>query len=238
MFENVPGPSPWYLGPNTTTVEGFRWQSAGDKSPAAGKTLLIGSKGPVAVLDFQNYAMMLDRSMLVIWNQAPRIGTGHTAPVRIYVVEPVLLSPIGNRLDSLYQEMQHKGIRLLLGGPAQAEIGLDTVNADDAIEIMFPAQLQKIDELLILCHSSAITGTGQAGWDRGDLALLAAWPQQSRFRLYPQDWFNAGSWDYGYQWVTRVARNHETGRIHGEGIRIAPFVLDESLRQIDPTTRP
>jgi hypothetical protein len=55
---------------------------------------------------------------------------------------------------------------------------------------------------------------------------------KSRYSLYPQDWFNSSNLDFGYQWVTRVVRNAETGRVHGEGFRIEPFVLDETLRQL------
>jgi hypothetical protein len=55
-------------------------------------------------------------------------------------------------------------------------------------------------------------------------------PGSGTLRLYPQDWFNDGRVDLGYQWVTRVARDPETGRIHGDGIRIDPFSLDDSMR--------
>jgi len=65
---------------------------------------------------------------------------------------------------------------------------------------------------------------------RVDLALLVAHPRTSSYRLYSQDWFNSLDLDFGYQWVTRVARHPETGRVHGDGIRIHPFVLDDLLR--------
>jgi hypothetical protein len=55
-------------------------------------------------------------------------------------------------------------------------------------------------------------------------------PGSGTLRLYPQDWFNVGRVDLGYQWVTRAARDPKTGRIHGDGIRIDPFILDDSMR--------
>jgi hypothetical protein len=181
------------------------------------------------VLDFCNYAMMLHESSLLVWHQrSTKIAP--TAPVRLLVIQPHLLSPLGNDLDSLYQQMRDNHVPIAMGGTASAEISLSTVNAAAELRAEFPTQLQAVDELLILCQSSVIdsrpTGEG-AG-----LALLVARPREFTYRLYPQDWFNSGGFDYGYQWVTRVARNPRTGQIHGEGIRIAPFVLDDSLRQV------
>ncbi len=51
--------------------------------------------------------------------------------------------------------------------------------------------------------------------------------------VFPQDWWNRADLDFGYQWVTRVARDPKTGKIVGEGIRIQPFVLDSSCRELE-----
>ena len=63
--------------------------------------------------------------------------------------------------------------------------------------------------------------------------LFVLCPKEGRVEVYPQDWFNEGNLDYGYQWVTRVARDSISGKIFGEGIRISQFVLDSSLRQVE-----
>lgn len=96
--------------------------------------------------------------------------------------------------------------------------------------LLFPEPLRHLPELLILCASSGIRS--EPGADRGNLALLVASPRDGAFEVFPQDWFNDGGFDYGCEWVTRVARDPRTGRIHGEGIRIEPFVLDDTLRNI------
>jgi len=79
-----------------------------------------------------------------------------------------------------------------------------------------------------LCHSSAVEESPPV--DRSNLALLVAHPREGTYELFPQDWFNSARLDYGYQGVTRVARDPRTGRIHGEGTRISPFVLDDTLQ--------
>lgn len=51
-------------------------------------------------------------------------------------------------------------------------------------------------------------------------------------RVAPQDWFNQGPYDFGYQWITRMARLPDVGEIVGEGIRLGVFRLDSPCRQI------
>jgi len=104
LFDRVPGPSPWYLRKNAPVIEGFRWQSAEDSKP--GKTLLVGSDGPVAALSFYNYVMALDESTLLVWNQGVGLSeVSPTAPVRLFVIEPNRLRPIDGDLISLFMRM-------------------------------------------------------------------------------------------------------------------------------------
>jgi hypothetical protein len=51
--------------------------------------------------------------------------------------------------------------------------------------------------------------------------------------VIPQDWFSDGEFDFGYPWVTRIARDPETGRLVGEGIRMGFFRLDASNRAVE-----
>ena len=55
--------------------------------------------------------------------------------------------------------------------------------------------------------------------------------------VIPQDWFNNGQYDFGYQWITRVGRDSKTKRIFGEGIRLGFFRLDETGRNIEKWLR-
>jgi hypothetical protein len=69
-------------------------------------------------------------------------------------------------------------------------------------------------------------------WERNNLTLMVASPRTSTFQLYSQEWFNHAGLDNGYQWITRVVRDRKTGKIHLEGIRIAPFMLNASLHNM------
>jgi hypothetical protein len=52
-----------------------------------------------------------------------------------------------------------------------------------------------------------------------------------RVEVLPQDWFNQGNYDFGYQWIIRVARRTD-GTIVGDGIRLGSFELDETNRRV------
>jgi hypothetical protein len=222
----VPGPSPWYIEDGASPVDGFTWRHT-DRGPLIGKTLLVGADGPVAVLNPYNWVLSLDSSTLLIWSQPGSSGSP-TGDVELRIVRPAELAPIEGPPESI-DESVGRDMPLLLGGCESSLTRVQTTRVDTDLEATFPDELQRMEELLILCGSSGIRAGSVSA---GNLCLLVAMPARSRYRLYPQDWFNNGDFDYGYQWVTRVARDPLTKRIHGEGIRISPFLLDRSLRHI------
>jgi hypothetical protein len=225
---NTPGPSPWYLREGASPVSRFRWRKAGDRDPAAGKTLLDGQSGVVAILNFHNYVLPLDNDTLLVWHQR-HTNTGPTEPVVMTILQPALLPPLAGRIDAALHRMKEQDLPILFEGQPQAEVRLDT-DAAARTGIEFPAPLQALDELLVLCGSSYANPSPT--WEHSNLALMVARPREGSIALYPQEWFNSGGLDYGYQWVTRVARDPATAYIHGDGIRISPFVLDDTLRRL------
>jgi hypothetical protein len=158
--------------------------------------------------------MVLDESSLLIWHQ-PWTASVPSEPVRLLVVDPHRLTPLREDLASVYENMSEHRIPVTLGGRPDSEFSLVTHNCTDELRVQFPAKLQSVEELLILCHCSG-TRTSAAR-EQGDSALLVAHPPRSTYRLYPQDWFNSGGRDYGYEWITRVVRDAGSGQVHGEG---------------------
>lgn len=228
LFDGAPGPSPWYLRDrHAPKPPGFHWQEAGDSKPCAGKMVLFGASGPVAILDFYNWTMLLPDGRLLVWNQ-PRVEWGRqTNPVRLVVFDPSALVPFEGHMADICVLMEpHASI--LLGGSPTAEFELETTLVEEDRSVEFPDPVRGLDEILILCHSSAVDAPPTR--EHSNLGLLVANPSASSYRIFPQDWFNHGGFDYGYEWVTRVVRDKGTGRVHGEGMRIQEFVLDESLR--------
>lgn len=228
VLDNAPGPSPWYLRGSSPRIPGFRWSPAGESSQTAGATILSNRHGPVLILDFHNYVSCVDSETILVWHQR-FVDSGPTPPVVMRIFRLADLRPVEGDLEALCESMRRAEAPFAASGRPLCECSIPTTVANERRELVFPKQLCHIEELLILCHSSGVEDSST--WERSNLALLVARPGDGTYQLFPQDWFNSAGLDYGYQWVTRVARDPRTGRIHGEGVRISPFVLDESLRK-------
>lgn len=63
--------------------------------------------------------------------------------------------------------------------------------------------------------------------------IYAVDPAAHRIEVFPQDWFNDGTPNYGYQWITCATRDPATRRLLVSGIRIDNFILDETGRRIE-----
>lgn len=176
-----------------------------------------------------NYTLALDEKTLLVWNQKSRKSFSNPSePVCLSVIDLHQLAPLDNDFAASGDEGKSYRTGFILGGEPSAQIAIQTTNVDDGMTAEFPSQIHALDEILILCHSSGIPDQP----DCVDLALIVAQPRLSKYRLYPQDWFNCSDFDFGYQWVTRIARDTQTGFVHGEGFRIDPFILDDSLRNL------
>ncbi len=229
MFDGVPGPSPWYLADGQIILDGFHWERPAQDSIAAGKTLLVGKHGPIAILGLQNFVKPIGNSTILIWHQAATTGI-LTPPVHFLIVDLQQLTPLGKDLHVHYDLMKSREMHILLGGSPSAAFNVETTVVNEALPLNFPLQVKGLGELLLFCDSSGI-GISD-GWSKANRALIVVNFRSSTYRLYPQDWFNEGSYDFGYQWTTRAIRNLSTNEIHGEGIRIGSFVLDDSFRNL------
>jgi hypothetical protein len=173
--------------------------------------------------------MPLDDGRLLVWHQQPPDGA-RTGPVVLRMFHLRELRPLEGDRAALCGSMRGAHQPFLSATPPALEFEVPTAVVGVRQPLTFPEALRHIPELLILCASSGIRPETTA--DRGNLGLMAASPRDGVFEIFPQDWFNEGGFDYGYEWVTRVARDPRTGRIHGEGIRIEAFVLDDTLRNV------
>jgi hypothetical protein len=83
------------------------------------------------------------------------------------------------------------------------------------------AEFRGIDELLLVGSYPAPSK------DDAACAVLLLHPNAGQVTVLPQTWFTANKFDIGYQWITRVTRDPQNGRIIGGGIRISNFELTE-----------
>jgi hypothetical protein len=88
-----------------------------------------------------------------------------------------------------------------------------------------PEAIRETRELFLLVNSARPP-------DSPRIHLWIVRPGAGTIEVLPQDWFNDRSFDFGYQWITRIARDPQSGQLVGEGIRLRPFALDESGTRI------
>jgi hypothetical protein len=150
-------------------------------------------------------------------------------PVELFIIDLPALEPIATPLDPIYERLDAGDAFFVLGGATSANLELQVTDVGNACYAEFPDVMLSMQELLILCHSPMARTSDSSA----NLALMVTEPRASVYRLYPQDWFNNSDLDFSYQWVTRVVRDPNTGRIEGEGFRIPPFELDRSLRAVE-----
>lgn len=231
IIDAATGPSPWDLranGPKFMTKYGItHWEDAGKKEPKVGKVILKAGDENLAIFDFHHYVIHLKDSLFLVWNQKTS-KQGPSKPVNFLVFDCNLLEPIEN-IEKACKEMVEQKMGIYHIGGLVSQVDLPTTNID-SFEMKFPEYFDNIDELLVLIHSSAL---GDFSWEQDNLCIVSITPRNGICVFYPQDWFNTGKYDYGYQWVPKVARDPKTRKIIGQGIRIRDFVLDDTNRKIE-----
>ena len=237
LLAGTPGPSPWYLRRPDRSLPSARgalvWRPAGEAGDRAGQTLLVTPSGePLLVLDFHCYVQPLGAPRFLVWHpegEGPAERRSTPSAERFRVLDADTLAPIRD-LDAVVASMHATGMRSELAAGEVASVAVRTSLPDGRTRCAFPDAMHELDELLVLTHSTA-EGEQRNYHDAMSLRLWIIRPHEGTIDVIPQDWFNRGDYDFGYQWVTRVARE-PGGRIVGEGIRIGAFVLDESGRRV------
>jgi len=198
------------------------WIDAGsDNRLTAGKMLLKNQTGEiVAILNMYCYSLAMTGHELLIWDQAYRDGPAAT--VDFVLLDLRSLPPIADVRRTLESMHNEKTYVFHLGSPT-VSLHLPTDVEPGKHPFDFPREFKVLDELLVLASLPQQPG----------LCIFCLFPKRNEFEVFPQDWFNNGRLDYGYQWVTRVGRDISSQKIYGEGIRISSFVLDDSNRQVE-----
>lgn len=229
LLKTAPGPSPWYLrtfGPRIQTACGEgKWVEIGSGTHAGGEILLRAGGNVLAIIPMYNWVSAIDPHTLLIWSQAG--GTkGNTAPVHVAAVDCRRLVPLDDPRRGC-MDTPPSGTPVITSGII-AEVDIPTVEIG-CHQIDFPSPISSCGEILILAHSSGVDHSDGA---IENICLVIVRPEHGTVELIPQDWFNKGPLDFGYQWITRVARDLKTGHIVGDGIRIGTFMLDKSCRNV------
>ena len=139
-------------------------------------TVLSGRDGPVLILDFHNHVMLIDPDTLLVWHQR-HVETGPSAPVVLRIFRVQDLRRLEGEMQDLCSSMRRSGAPLISFSWPVCEFPVPTSDAGCRLRLSFPDQLRHLDELLILCHSSAVEESPPV--DRSNLALLVVAPEMA-----------------------------------------------------------
>jgi hypothetical protein len=184
-----------------------------------------------ALTDFQCYVHPLEGSRILVWYaEVVEQGVLATSAIHFCLLDVARLQPIGDLRAAA--SLLGKSRRFYAEGGMIAEFAIPTDLDDGVHEVLIPSEFSSCGELLVLAHSTA-QGRVENHFDTMHLRLWVLDCRSGKLEIVPQDWYNEGSYDFGYQWVTRVARLHDGVGVVGEGIRLGIFRLDDSLRKVD-----
>jgi len=219
------GPSPWAWCDRSQIIGDvcYRFSDLGENNNLSGITKVVnGNDEVVLLLDFKVYARFFDDGRGLMWWEE---GEKKHKQIAITSFRLSSLLPIDDPVKAAKRIRDEKNKVFGLHGieivriPCFLDSGLHAIAA--------PAEWKDFEETLVLADHTL----GSNGFDVMHRALFVFdWIAQ-QVTVLPQDWFNNGAHDFGYQWIAQMARD-ESGAFIGEGIRLGTFELDESGREV------
>jgi hypothetical protein len=225
LIRQTPGPSPWYYGPQRvfpSDVGLLGWKQL----PREGSVALVDAQSNYRlILSFYCYAMPIGRSRILIWYEVgkptqPQVG------IEILLLEIADLTPLEKTIAEARMPRE-QGPKVIFNGRPVASVMVPASLKAGLNRFFFPAPFKTLPEILMLADSASVPGTSMKR------SIYCMRPNDGDIEVLPQDWFNQGDFDFGYQWITKVVRDPHSGRICGTGIRLKSFILDESGRQVE-----
>jgi hypothetical protein len=232
---NPPGPSPWCL--RRMRIQGpagiLKWSSY-DGPTLAGISRLHTPEGNTLVLvDFNCYITCLANGRLLLWCDRSRTSTGEPVDrplIHFDLIDVAFLEPIAEP-DAKAARMREAEQHRFLASRPLAEYEFSTARPAGKHSLRdVPAQFRDLAETLVLADFQPDETSGTLTQRR---AIYAFRFREGQVEVVPQDWFNNGEYDFGYQWITRVARDPKTGQLLGEGVRLRAFRLGASGREVE-----
>ena len=231
VIKRSPGPAPWYLSQPASDLSSQELRLTWERDPKAGPSLLKDDRGRIyAAVSIYTYVWRTSPEQFLVWRvDAPKTDTlGGMACIDLYDIDKLspltsLIDPLAMKADAKYFVATAKP-RASLNLPRNLPVG-DT-------QLSFPLEFHACDQLFVL--------VSDPGWDKASVHLWIVDPRTAVVKVVPQTWFADGPYDFGYQWITRIAREPASGNIVGDGIRIKGFVLNSDgtkfVRWLDSST--
>ena len=165
----------------------------------------------VAISDFHCYVRPVAGHRMLVWYDA---ATNADDILRIQLFDADGLLPLGDPHAAVAR--LGPGQRLLSLAAPVAAVEFSTSLSDGSHALPIPESLRGLGELPLLAPSTA-DGRRQDHSSQMHQRLWLLDTATGTLRVAPQDWFNQGPYDFGYQWITRMARLPDVGGDCGRG---------------------
>lgn len=228
LIREAPGPSPWWCRGTVPSAFGaLRWEQAKAPKPTGSNLLIDTENRPRLVLPMYVWLRLLDDGWMLLWRRHPSHGEPAQVIAELIQLDNLkVLTHIEERVSQA--SSQQRPIFDIAPGFAST-FEMITAMSPGTHSLDMPEAFQRVPEFFIISENAALPqkpGTASC-------CIYAIDPGRQTVEVIPQDWFNDGRLDYGYQWITCAARDSESKRLIVGGIRIDNFILDEAGRQID-----
>jgi hypothetical protein len=197
----------------------------------SGFNVLMDSQGlPRLGLPMYVWLRVLDEGRMLLWSRMH--GAEQVVPPAPIVVQLLNVDHL-RRLADLDEWLTQKpppvDPHFLIAPEFHARVEVSTAYEPGAHELSLPSPFDRVPEFFVVAQNPTLPkAAGTASF-----CIYAVDPAARRIEVFPQDWFNDGTPDYGYQWITCATRDPVTRRLLVSGIRIDSFILDETGRQIE-----
>jgi hypothetical protein len=233
-FTKVPGPSPWSLRKGVflkIQQDSFSWKFD-ESSELSGISRLINSFGKsVLILDFSCYVQQVRDHFVLIWHEhtVDKRDAGNNS-IEFYLLD---LSQLEEFEDGVKSAEEFRKRKIAIGFKDRgliAEYHTPILSPGHHAIEESPSEFADLGEILVL--ADFVDDERKSNFYDTMCRAIYCFDFCNRgVEVFPQDWFNNGSFDFGYQWITQVARRRD-GRLCGNGIRISPFLLDDTNRNL------
>ncbi|MEP6644250.1 MAG: hypothetical protein ABJA69_07115 [Acidobacteriaceae bacterium] len=219
------GPAPWYWKtfPELTAASGqrFTWTHHGDQGPLGYVvTLALQQEPDKPRLALNTYCrpFPVSQSRIGIW-----CPEGRGLRLACFDLDELKAFDL-SELAGWFKQSSDR-IYAATAPVADFEVPLGLVPGMHTIIV--PAELREVDEIVVPTSYPAKSADDPA------FALYVFYLQAGLVEVLPQKWFTASQYEVGQQWITRAARDPESHRIFGDGIRLGSFLLEEDGRRLE-----
>lgn len=219
------GPAPWYCKtfPAIYSASGqrFVWRDHGQDGALAHVVSLAleqDASKPRLALNRYCRPFLIPSGHLGVW--CPEART-----IRIVCFDPDELKDFD--LNEIAGWFRQSTERIYAATPPLAEFEVSAQLSPGMNKIEVPPEMQGVEELIVPVSYPAKSA------DDAAMALFVFYLHAGLVEVLPQKWFTAAQYDINYEGIIRAARDAESHRIVGDGIRIGSFLLGEDGCSLD-----